>query len=252
MRKGGRQRQARSRTDAAIEYIRVPKHWFSQPLHHAMKTVVRPPTARTRRKQLTIQMKIPEEVFIELMSPLESACVAGFEWVDESKTKLLPTEEKPTFLRYKYTVSKPSLLDKIWRLDTLEKEPARKKDKNGNTVPFRRGHGCARIHLSAVAAQRGERTDLLAQVTGNTIIDCKVPKFARAIPTLRIKVSVSTMDKSGHVVWANNYTAGTSAALRKQMRCHLAKMIEDPAYPTLSHMSPALANLMHNEQRLLI
>jgi hypothetical protein len=30
-----------------IEYIQVPKHWFSDPLNHAMKTAVRPPTKLT-------------------------------------------------------------------------------------------------------------------------------------------------------------------------------------------------------------
>ena len=49
-----------------IEYISVPKHWFVEPLHHAMKTVVRPPTKKTRRKELNIDMKMPKQIFIEL------------------------------------------------------------------------------------------------------------------------------------------------------------------------------------------
>ena len=41
-----------------IEYIQVPKHWFMDPLHHGMKTVVRPPTKSTRRKQITIEVSV--------------------------------------------------------------------------------------------------------------------------------------------------------------------------------------------------
>ena len=50
----------------------MPKHWFSTPLHHHMKTVVRPPTARTRRKEIKIEMKIPLVIFVELMQPLDT------------------------------------------------------------------------------------------------------------------------------------------------------------------------------------
>lgn len=208
-----------------------------------MKTVVRPATARTRRKQQTIKVKIPEEIFFDLMRPLETGCTPGFKWMDADRTRLQPTAEKPTYNLFKYTFSKPSVLDQIWRLDKLEEKSAvRKKDKNGLLVPFRRGHGCARLHLSHAAAGRGERTDLIAQVTGNTTICFKVPKCKRAMPSLCITVSVSSMDQAGHFVWANTYGSSTAAALRKQMRHHLNHMIESAEYPTLTHMNLALTH----------
>ena len=84
--------------------------------------------------------------------------------------------------------------------------------------------------------ERGERTDLLAQVTGNVTVTLKVPKKERAMPFLRIKLKVSTL-KKGHVEWATAFGAKTAAALRKQMEAHFAQMIEDPEYPTLSALS---------------
>ena len=56
-----------------IEYIKVPKHWFSDPLLHAMKTVMRPPTAVTsRRKELKLEVRVPKEIFFDLVRPLET------------------------------------------------------------------------------------------------------------------------------------------------------------------------------------
>ncbi|KAL1515340.1 hypothetical protein AB1Y20_001971 [Prymnesium parvum] len=235
-------KRGRTRTTGTeVEMIALPKHWFSEPLRHSMKTVVRPPTARTRRKQQTIKAKVPEETFFDLMKPLETGCTQGFEWIDAEKTRLMPTAEKPSYILFKYTFARPSVLDQIWRLE--EETATRKKDKDGCLIPFRRGHGCARLHLSHAAADgRGERTDLIAQVTGNTTITFKVPKLKRAMPSLCIKVSVSSMDRAGHVVWANTYSTSTAAALRKQMRHHLTHMIESSEYPTLTHMSSALTH----------
>ena len=192
---------------------------------------------------------MPEPIFLDLLRPLDSGIATGFEWLDEEKTALAPTSETKSYKMYKYTFGRPTSLDRIWRLHTLE-EPQGKKDKRGQLVPFRRGHGCARLHLSAAAAQRGERTDLLAQVTGNTTVSMKVPSLQRAMPTLTMKVSVATMDKQGHILWPTTYSAKTAAALRKQMRHHLQEMIDNPEYPTLSHMSPALT--CSSEAQLLL
>ena len=35
-----------------IKYVKIPLHWFQEPLYHSMKTVVRPPTKLTRRKHV--------------------------------------------------------------------------------------------------------------------------------------------------------------------------------------------------------
>ena len=225
-----------------IEYISVPIHWFSDPLNRSMKTVVRPPTKLTRRKQQTIELKIPLKVFVNPMRPFNDGELSGLAWQDTNKTELKPTKEYKTFLEYKYTVTKPSMIDRLWRLNGQEpaERPGKKRDKSGVIIPYRRGHGGSRLHLSKAAAERGERSDLISQVTGNVTLKLKAPRWERAMPTIRLTMATSSMDQNGHVLWANNYSDKTAAALRKQMRHHLTEMINDPEYPTLTHMESAL------------
>lgn len=215
-----------------IEYIKVPKHWFSDPLNHAMKTAVRPPTKRTRRKELTIDLHLPQEIFHDLMKPMDDGDMENFKWEDPAKTKLTPTTDKKTFLQFKYEIKKPQMVDKFWCLQSRE-QPSRVR-KEGKMQKCRRGLDSARLHLSEAAEARGERTDLLAAVTGNVTVCFKVPKEERGMPQLRMKFKVSTMTKTGHIEWATTFAARTAAALRKQMQQHLLTMIEDPEYPTLS------------------
>ena len=59
---------------------------------------------------------------------------------------------------------------------------------------------------------------------------------------MTVKLAVSTLDKTGHIVWGNTYGAATAAALRKQMRFHLLEMINNEEYPTLSHMASGLTH----------
>ena len=235
-----KKKKGATRVERVIEYITVPKHWSADPLKHAMKTAVRPPTKLTRRKQIVIELKVPPQIFFDIMRPFETGELTGLEWVDPEKSALKPTNEKPTYHEYKYTVSKPAQNDKLWRLQDGEIAPRRQKKKDGSAVAFRRGKGCSRLHLSAAAEERGARTDLLAQVTGNVILTLKVAKKERVMPTLKIAVAISTMNHSGDIIWAKKYEDRTAAALRKQMRQHLQEMIADPEYPTLQQMTPAL------------
>ena len=218
-----------------IEYISVPKHWFTDPLNHAMTTSVRPPTKLTRRKQQKIELRVPEDIFIELMQPVETGTIPDFKWIDETKKGLTPTSDRKTFLKYDYTIGKPHIIDAIWRLDEVEKKQRARRTRAGGADC--RGHGSSRLHLSAAAALRGELSDLLSQVTGNVIMNFKVPKQSRAMPTLVIKFSVSTMDKNGNIEWANTYSAPTAAGLRNRMHHHLNWMKQSSQHPTLAHMS---------------
>ena len=230
-----------------IEYISVPKHWFTDVVNTKMKQCVRPPTSKTRRKELPVDFSIPEVIFFEMMKPLETGCVRDFEWLDGEKTRLKPTKEHKTFLEYAYVFDKPSLIDKLWRLEEKETANAQrgvasKSGAEARLMKFRRGHGCARLHLSAAAAERGELTDLLSQVTGSVKARLKVPREEKQMPTCRLLVRVSTMTKTGHIIWGDNFGDKTRAALRKQMRYHLAEMVKSPEYPTLSAMEPSLTN----------
>ncbi|KAL1504404.1 hypothetical protein AB1Y20_010810 [Prymnesium parvum] len=142
----------------------VPKTWFTSPLFQSMSKLVRPATARTRRKMLTIKQHTIKEVLFDLMADLETGEVEGLEWTDSQKKELRPTSETASLTWYKYTINKPGLVDKIWKLQDREVLALKGSGKGQQTL-CRRGHGCARLHLSRAAAQRGQRSDLIAQVT---------------------------------------------------------------------------------------
>ena len=231
------QRKRVPKNKRKIEYITIPKHWFADPLSHSMKTVVRPPTAKNRRKELKIEMNLPMECVYDLMKPLETDCVKGFKWMNETKTQLKPTSETKALRQYKYTIDKPALVDSLWRLEERE-TPARRRD--GTIKPTRRGLGASRLSLSAAAADRGELSNLLAGVTGNVTIHVKEPTEERAMPNLKMLLKCSTMDKNGHIIWGQTFGSRTAAALRKQLRDHLSKMMASAEYPTLTNMTASL------------
>ena len=49
------------------QQVQVPLLWWVLPLRKSMQQAVRPPTARTRRRQRTLDAQVPLEVFIHLM-----------------------------------------------------------------------------------------------------------------------------------------------------------------------------------------
>jgi hypothetical protein len=174
-RKGAKKgRKPSTKAAQVIEYISVPKHWFTKLLHHKIKTAIRPLTKSTRRKEQLLEMRIPQQIFVDLMKPMDTGDMDKFEWVDESKSSLKPTDDKPSYEEFKYEIKSPSLNDKFFRLE--DKESTHKVRKEGRLVPSRWGLGCSRLHLSTAAEERGERTDLLAAVTGVVTVYFKVPK----------------------------------------------------------------------------
>eukprot|EP00966_Prymnesium_polylepis_P065246 1514354-Prymnesium_polylepis.1 len=42
------------------------------------------------------------------------------QWLNEEKTQLKPTKDAKTFKEYKYVVEKPTLQDRIWRMEEHE------------------------------------------------------------------------------------------------------------------------------------
>lgn len=113
----------------AIEYVKVPKHWFSQPLLKSMKKLVRPATAKTRRRQVRIKMGMVMEAFVDLISPLVGEGVEGLEWEDENSKVLKPTAVTQSLEKYHYLIRKPSLLDKFWRMEEHELEQGGKRSR---------------------------------------------------------------------------------------------------------------------------
>ena len=66
---------------------------------------------------MDISLDIPTDVFIDFD---ETDCVGGFEWVNEEKIDLKPTMETMANKQFKYTISKPSLLNTLWHMEEYE------------------------------------------------------------------------------------------------------------------------------------
>ncbi|KAL1515142.1 hypothetical protein AB1Y20_004203 [Prymnesium parvum] len=74
-----------------VEMISVPKHWFQKPLQQAMKVLVRPPTQKTRRKQVAIKVNTVMEVFLDLVRLLETGDAKDIQWNNSERSALKPT-----------------------------------------------------------------------------------------------------------------------------------------------------------------
>ena len=61
------------------------------------------------------------------------------------------------------------------------------------------------------------------------------------MPTLTLKFFVLTINFEGHIIWPTLFSKETEAALRKQARLLLQRLIEDPDAPVGAAMQPALA-----------
>ncbi|KAL1522203.1 hypothetical protein AB1Y20_021841 [Prymnesium parvum] len=179
-----------------------------------------------QRKEICIKMKIPREVFEEILSPLQNGDAEGLEWVegDIGEKHLKPTSTTQSLNHFKYTLRKGSVIDKIWDVGahTTRKVEGR----------WRRGLKSSRLCLSHAAGERGETSELIAMVSGNVYMHLRERRDKMAMPSLDITLMVLTMDKNGHILWPTEYTVETKAALRKRVRAHLQLMFEDPLFPT--------------------
>ena len=104
-------------------------------------------------------------------------------------------------------------------------------------TPWRRGHGAQRLHLTQAAGRRGQRTMLVSSACGNVSLCCR--EYQDKLPVLRVVFSVMTLDEKNHILWNQDYSATTRAALRNMVAAGLAKMAADNLYPT-----PTLAHVL--------
>ena len=150
------------------EIIRLPKAWFLDPLRQSMRTLVRPCTGLTRRKQLTIKAQLPARCFQEVMQPLQEGAAELVE--RDSSGNLRPTKQTAGMRTYKYVVRRGSLHDKIFALQDFEKRGPRPKQAR-----WRRSCGCARLFLSHAAERRGQVATVMAMVCGNVVYEYREP-----------------------------------------------------------------------------
>ena len=88
------------------------------PLHNALKKLVRPPTALRRRKTIVIKMNMPLEVFEEFLSPLQEIDAGGL--LRALDNSLIPTSTTSALRKYEYIVKKGSVTDRLFQLDALD------------------------------------------------------------------------------------------------------------------------------------
>ena len=205
--------------------------------------MVRPPTARTRRKQLKLVAQLPLHLVQEFLRPLQPEDAQGV--VRDANGNLEPTKQSAGLLRFSYTIRKGSVSDRLFAFQNFDLQSRLGKSKRPRAAKppayaFKRGSGAARLQLKRAAQKRGEMARLVSMIVGNVIVNVKVPKHLGAMPTITLLLFVATMDETGHVNWPTNFDPRAKAALRKQFVAQLQTMLADDAYPTASAMQHAL------------
>ena len=207
--------------------VALPLEWFILPARQALAKAIRPPTARTRRKQRTIEYQIPLAAFHHFLRNFDTGELDGLEWLNDEKTALKPTDEKKTFKQYQYKLTMPSQLNKFWEMELW--------DKQVQGTKWRRGIGAQRLFLSQAAGQRGNTSMLTSSACGNVAVRLREPIPPSKMPTMRIVFSVLTLRPSNSILYNQTYAPRTKAALRNLVTSGLRRMVAHPDYPTTSN-----------------
>ena len=225
------------------DLLRVPKWWFLDPVRASMRKLVRPCTQLTRRKQITLKFPLPARCFMEMMSVFQDGELEGL--VHDGYGRPRPTRETAQVRYFSYIIRRASLVEKFFALEKFEKPLSGFKKR-----PWRRGLGSARLFLGAAAQRRGMQATVMAAVCGNVVIELREPRGFRSMLKLTIKMFMLSMDQHGNIIWPVDFDARSKAALRKQARSLLGRMIDDPNYPVGAAMSAALTNTATVDSRL--
>eukprot|EP00965_Chrysotila_dentata_P206965 6183840-Pleurochrysis_carterae.AAC.1 len=130
-----------------------------------MRKTVRPPTARTRCKLIQVKMPLPRECFAELMKPALDGDAQGL--LRGENGLMLPTnrdKKSRTLNRFQYVITRPMVTDRIFNLALADLGAS--PQPRGEEGAWRRGHGCARLQLSANAAKQGRLAQVISMVAG--------------------------------------------------------------------------------------
>ena len=111
----------------------MPKIWFRGPLDKALKKLIRPATATTRRKENVIKMNMPRDIFEDMMSNLSEGDAEDLRY-DPVTLKLVPTTTTATLRRFEYTIKKGSVSDRLFNLDSLDAPPPPPKRRKTKEV----------------------------------------------------------------------------------------------------------------------
>lgn len=104
---------------AEVPRVSLPSSWFLDPFFASIRKMVRPSTATTRRKELTLDTKMPREIFEEIMAPVNEGEVVGLTR-DPATNRLLPTSTTRTLNKFEYMIRRGGVSDRLFHLGTLD------------------------------------------------------------------------------------------------------------------------------------
>ena len=187
----------------------VPRHWYDWPLRRALRTTIRPPTARTRRRLVEVRVTAPRETFDDFMAPLQEGEAEGV--VRDEAGALLPTKENASTAYFNYTIYRPMVVDRLLKLEAADEGAGAHASERAakRKGAWLRGLGCARLSLAAGAHRKGKLGETLSMAAGNLVVEYRLPKRERAPPTLVLRYFVLTMDATGHIEWPVRFSLGS-------------------------------------------
>ena len=216
----------------------LPESWWLGPWYTSVRCIVRPPTARTTRRLLTVQQKMPIEIFNRIMAPMAEDADTEIKRGDDEQ--LLPTRETSATRWFEYLLTKPTRYDNMFALE--------KADKSKHP----RSHGCAHINISAAAVKSGELARELSLPFGNVSIVCSEPKRKRAMPTVTLRMFAFTLKSNGHINWPFDTNPRTKAMMRNMAKLKLKAMLDSPReFPLDAGMRNALTSASDGTLALL-
>ena len=213
----------------------TPPEWVMYPYLKAVRKLIRPPTARTRRKQVKVSVPFSRSCFEHLMAQMQENDVDDLERTPAGR--LIPTKETKALLRFNYKISKPTALNTFFSLEKTDMLLPAGGSRRG---PFRRGSGAARAHVTAKDARQGKIAGAISMACGNTLIHFKESTNKLQQPTLTVLFFVMTMDKSGHVLWPTVFSDKARAMLRKAARRQVQIMMDSSDHPVDASWGPSL------------
>ena len=147
----------------------MPLLWFLGPFYQTMRTVVRPATAVTRRKQLVVKQRMPREAFEDIFGMLAEGDAVGVKR-DPLTQMLVPTSTTGGLNKFDFTIKRGVVTDKIFegKLEAPEQpaEPKLKRPLEVAEIGEDEIYEVEAILSSRTKGKKGKRTEYLVKWLG--------------------------------------------------------------------------------------
>ena len=209
----GGPRASTKKTPTQERMISIPAKWLVEPFLKSLRTVVRPATAKTKRRVIEVKANYPVELFEEFMAPLATGDADGLK---REEGKLVPTRKTATSEQlYEYKLKRPAVTDKLFCLEKTDKQPGPRVKEPG---AWKRGSGGARLNLPESAHKTHRKATSVSMVAGSASVHLVVPKRLKGWPKLTMRFLCLTADRKGNISWPTNYGKEARALLRKLVK----------------------------------